>query len=91
MMEGVDRDAPIVMDIDDKVTALAEANTVQNRTACILRSLKSMIGEISNYATAYHNKYYKTEEQRKTYESYVDLLSVVNGKAIFCKIGGPAW
>lgn len=76
MMEGVDRSSPIVVDIEDKVTALAEADTVPNKTACILRSLKSMIGEISNYATAYHNKYYKTDEQRKTYEAYVDLLSV---------------
>ena len=56
MMKGVDRNAKIVIDIEDKVTALAEKDTIQNRTACIMRSLKSLIGEISNYASCYHNK-----------------------------------
>jgi len=53
MMKGVDRNATITIDIDDKVCALVEADTPQNRTACIIRSLKSRIGEISNFASAY--------------------------------------
>ena len=32
MMEGVDRNAAITLDIDDKVCALVEADTVQNKT-----------------------------------------------------------
>lgn len=82
MMKGVDRNAKIVIDIEDKVTALAEKDTIQNRTACIMRSLKSLIGEISNYASCYHNKTPKTEKQKETYSRYVDLLSITNGKAI---------
>lgn len=79
MMKGVDRNAKIVIDIEDKVTALAEKDTIQNRTACIMRSLKSLIGEISNYASCYHNKTPKTEKQKETYARYVDLLSITNG------------
>ena len=82
MMKGLDRNAKIVIDIEDKVTALAEKDTIQNRTACIMRSLKSLIGEISNYASCYHNKTPKTEKQKETYSRYVDLLSITNGKAI---------
>lgn len=88
MMSGVDRNAKIVIDVEDKVTAMKEEYTVQNRTNCIIRSLKSTIGEISNYASAYHNKGAKTPEQKKRYESYVDLLSIINGKSIdFAKTG----
>lgn len=80
MMKGVDRNASIVIDVEDKVTALKEEYNMQNRTNCIIRSLRSSIGEISNYASAYHNKAPRTDEQKARYESYVDLLSVVNGK-----------
>ena len=45
----------------------------------IMRSLKSLIGEISNYASCYHNKTPKTEKQKETYARYVDLLSITNG------------
>ena len=41
-----------------------------------------MIGETSNCATAYHNKIAGTEEQRKKYQNYVNLLSIINGKSI---------
>lgn len=82
MMKGVDRNATITIDIDDKVCALVEADTPQNRTACIIRSLKSRIGEISNFASAYHNKCITSEEQRKRYDTYINLLSVSNGKEI---------
>ena len=80
IMSGVDRNASVVIDVEDKVTALKEEYNIQNRTNCIIRSLRSSIGEISNYASAYHNKAPKTQEQKKRYEGYVDLLSVVNGK-----------
>lgn len=82
MMKGVDRNATITIDIDDKVCALVEADTPQNRTACIIRSMKSRIGEISNFASAYHNKAITNEEQRKRYDTYINLLSVSNGKEI---------
>lgn len=82
MMRGVDRNAPVVLDMEDKITALAEEDTPENRVALVLRTINSLIGETSNCATGYHNKQPKSEAARKKYESYVDLLSIINGKAI---------
>ena len=82
MLEGVDRDAQIVIDAEDKITAIAEADIVQNRIACILRTTKSMIGEYSNYASAYHNRLPTTQEQKDKYAKYVDIISVITGKSI---------
>lgn len=82
MKKGVDRNAPIVMDVDDKITVLEEEDTPNNKVQVILRGMNSLIGETSNCATVYHNKTPKTEDQKKIYESYIDLLSVINGKAI---------
>ena len=47
-----------------------------------MRSMKNMIGEFSNYSTAYHNKMPKTAEQKEKYEKYVDIISVLTGKSI---------
>lgn len=82
MMKGVDRNCPITIDVEDKAVTIAEPNDTKHRVEYTLRSLKSMIGEISNYATAYHNRVPSTEKSKKKYETYVDLLSVSNGKAI---------
>jgi hypothetical protein len=82
MMKGVNRNIPIVMDIEDKVTILVEEDNPQNKVKVILRGENSLIGETSNCATGYHNKTPKTIEQKKKYESYIDLLSVINGKCI---------
>lgn len=88
MLEGVDRDAQIVIDAEDKITAIAEADIVQNRIACILRTTKSMIGEYSNYASAYHNRLPTTQEQKDKYAKYVDIISVITGKSIdYAKTG----
>jgi hypothetical protein len=88
MKNGVDRNAAIVMDVDDKITTLEEEDNRENKIKVILRSMNSLIGETSNCATGYHNKVPKSIEQKQKYESYVDLLSVINGKAIdFAKTG----
>lgn len=47
MMEGVDRNTPIVLDIEDKITAMAEEDTPENRAALVLRTINSLIGETS--------------------------------------------
>lgn len=88
MRSGVDPSAAIVLDVEDKVTAKREQNTPEQRAEMILRTMKSMIGEISNCATCYHNKVPKSPEQKHRYERYIDLLSVINGKSIdFAKTG----
>lgn len=82
MMRGVHRDIPIVIDVEDKVTVLEEADTPENAARVALRGMNSLIGETSNCATAYHNKKPSSDEMKQKYESYIDLLSVINGKAI---------
>jgi len=82
MMRGVDRSAATVIDIEDKITAMEEEDTKDNFANFILRTMNSLIGETSNCATTYHNKSPKSKEQKLKYESYIDLLSVINGKAI---------
>lgn len=82
MMEGVDREAPIVLDMEDKITALAEPDTQESRLALVLRTINSLIGEISNAASGYHNKAPRDPETKKKYSEYVDLLSILNGKAM---------
>ena len=82
MMKGVDRNAPVVLDVEDKITALAEEDTMDNRVALIVRTINSLIGETANCASCFHNKAPKKPETKKKYESYIDLLSIVNGKAI---------
>lgn len=82
MIDGVDRSVESVIDVDDKVTALAETDIVQNKIANIVRSSKSFIGEFSNYATAYHNRRPKTDEAAEKYRDYIDIISVLTGKSI---------
>lgn len=72
----------MVIDIDDKITTLEEEDTGENKLNVILRGMHSLIGETSNCATTFHNKTPQSAEQKRKYEKYIDLLSVVNGKAI---------
>lgn len=81
-MRGVDTKIPVVIDIDDKATTIEEEYNNENLYQLIVRGMNSLIGETQNCATTYHNKQAKTIEQAKKYETYVDLLSVINGKAI---------
>ena len=82
IMSGVDRSCPVVIDVEDKITALSEDVVPENVLKLIKRTLHSMIGETSNCATAYHNKIAGTEAQKKKYQDYVNLLSIINGKSI---------
>ena len=76
MLNAVDRNLPIVLDIEDKVSALAEDGTTDARYRLVMPTLKSLIGAYSNYASAYHNKSPRTKEQKKKNEKYVDIISV---------------
>ena len=82
MMRGVQRDLPSVIDVEDKITGLSEEDTAEGRYALTLRTMKSLIGEYSNYASVYHNKCPQTEEQRQKYMDYVSIISVLTGKSI---------
>jgi hypothetical protein len=82
MKSGIRRDLSIVIDIDDKITALEEEINEDNIIKCNIRSMTSLVGEISNYATCYHNKIGKTEEQKQKYLEYINILTICNGKSI---------
>ena len=82
MIEGVDRYCPVVIDIEDKITALSQEVNRENIISIVLKTLNSLIGETSNCATTYHNKVTNNPEQKKKYEEYIDMLSVINGKNI---------
>ena len=88
--EGVHRDIPIVIDVEDKAAAMVETDTVARRVSLTIRTMKSLIGEYSNYSSAYHNKCPRTDEQKQLYEKYVDQISVLTGKAID-QIGHYSW
>ena len=88
MMNGVDRNVATVLDIEDKITAKEEEDTLENRVELILRTINSLIGETSNCATGYYGKNPKSKEVKEKYERYIDLLSVINGKVIdYAKTG----
>jgi hypothetical protein len=91
MKSGINQNLPVVIDIDDKITALEEEINEVNIIDCQIRSMVSLVGEISNYATCYHNKMAKTEDQKQKYLGYINLLSVINGKSIDYSKTGILW
>lgn len=47
MRKGVHPEKPIVIDVEDKITVLAEEDTKENRLALVKRTMNSLIGETS--------------------------------------------
>lgn len=90
-MKGIHNDLPIVLDIEDKITAKEVEYNKENIIDFVISSLDSRIGEISNCASSYHNKCPKTEEKKRLYDDYTCLLSVVNGKEIDRAKTGVRW
>jgi len=68
--------------VDDKITTEPEEFNEANRLKVMLRTMKNLIGEYSNYATAYRNRCGKTPEQQQKYANYIDIISVLVGKSI---------
>lgn len=82
VLAGAHRDAIPVIDVDDKITTEPEEFTMENRLKVTLRTMKNLIGEYSNYATAYLNRCPGSDEQKEKYRTYVDIISVLTGKSI---------
>lgn len=88
MLDGINENCAIVLNIDEKTTALAEEINKENVASLASRTMVSLIGECSNAATCYHNKPWKTKETKDRYEKNIDILSIVNSFAIdFAKTG----
>lgn len=90
-MKGINRNSYIVIDVEDKITAKEQKYDIDNIIDFTKKSLSSRIGEISNCASSYHNKFIKDEETKKKYEDYTCLLSVINGKEIDYVKTGVRW
>lgn len=70
---------PIIIDIEDKVTAKEKKYTQENIIEYELNSRDSRIGEITNVATSIENKYTEDEEIKKRYSDYASLLRIFQG------------
>ena len=87
-IEGSDKDAAIVIDMEDKVTALEEENNAAGRVLLLTRTTKNMIGEYSNYGSVFLNRCPKTQEQIDRYDTYESIISITVGKSIdYAKTG----
>jgi hypothetical protein len=79
---GVNKNATIVIDIEDKATTMVQADTHENKINVVKLGLMSIIGEASNCASTYHNKTPQTIAQKKKYDRNIDILATITGKAI---------
>ncbi len=81
-------DKPIIIDIDDKATAMSKAYTKENLIEYEMMTRDSRIGEITNAATSIENKYTANPDIQKLYSDYASLLRIFQGKEIdFLKTG----
>ena len=88
MMKGINVNKPVVLDLEDKITAKEKDIELENIIDSNIDSMVSLVGEFSNYATCYHNKVARTQQQKQKYEDFVAILSIATGKSIdYAKTG----
>lgn len=81
-------DKPIILDIEDKVTALSKPYTKENLIDYEVMTRDNRIGEITNAATSIENRYTTNDEVKELYSDYASLLRIIQGKEIdFLKTG----
>jgi len=79
---------PIIIDIEDKATAIPVEYNIDNITEYELNSRDSRIGEITNIATSILNNYTEDEKRKKINDENISLLRIYQGKEIdFIKTG----
>ncbi len=79
---------PIIIDINDKATAISKPYTAENITDYEVMTRDNRIGEITNVATSIINKYTNNAEIKSQYSDYISLLRIYQGKEIdFLKTG----
>lgn len=82
---------PVIIDIDDKATAIAKPYTVENLVDYEVLTRDNRIGEITNAATSVENKYTTDEKIQKLHSDYASLLRVFQGKEIDFQKTGFRW
>lgn len=81
-------DKPIILDIEDKVTAKPKPYTKENIIEYEVMTRDNRIGEITNVATSIENRYTTNDDIIKLYSDYSSLLRIFQGKEIdFLKTG----
>jgi hypothetical protein len=81
-------DRPIIVDMEDKVSAKPVDYNLENIVKYECNSRDNRIGEITNIATAILNQYTENEKWKKINEDNVSLLRLYQGKEIdFLKTG----
>ncbi|MDF2950581.1 MAG: hypothetical protein K0S18_164 [Anaerocolumna sp.] len=84
-------DKPIIIDIEDKVTAKVKKYNKDNITDYEVNSRDNRIGEITNVATSIRNMYTTDAKWKKIYDDYVSLLRIFQGKEIDFQKTGVRW
>ncbi len=81
-------DKPIILDVEDKVTAKSKPYTKENIVEYEVMTRDNRIGEITNVATSIENRYTINQDIKKIYDDYSSLLRIFQGKEIdFLKTG----
>lgn len=85
---GSKMEKPIILDMEDKVTAQSKPYLKENIVEYEVMTRDNRIGEITNVATSIENIYTTNETAKKLYEDYSSLLRIFQGKEIdFVKTG----
>ncbi len=81
-------DKRIILDIQDKATAISKPYTKENLIEYEVMTRDSRIGEITNAATSIENRYTTNDGVKTLYSDYASLLRIMQGKEIdFLKTG----
>ena len=82
---------PIIIDINDKISAKTKPYTKKNITEYEINSRDNRIGEITNVATSILNSYTTEEQYIKQNEDNISLLRIFQGKEIDFQKTGVRW
>ena len=84
-------DKNIIIDIEDKATAIPKEYNKENLIEYEVMTRDSRIGELTNAATSILNKYTTNEEIKELYSNYSSLLRIYQGKEIDFLKTGTRW
>lgn len=79
---GIDTSLPVVINIDEKATAVAEEYTTESILKSVIFTNGQSIGEKSNMATCYRNKVSDNEKLLKMWDDFVNIICIINAKEI---------
>ena len=81
----------IIVDIEDKATAISRPYNKENITEYEVMTRDSRIGEITNVGTSIENKYITNTEIKRLYSDFSSLLRIFQGKEIDYIKTGLRW